>query len=228
MKQKTYHPRGKKVHGFAPGQHPLYSTWANMIARCYNPECASWHNYGGRGIDVCSRWHHFENFALDMGLRPDDSLTLERQDNSLGYGPENCVWATHTDQCHNRRTFRNNTTGVTGVVRMVTPMVRYEARWDHEHTRYRVGRFDTPEEAAVAREAFIGLFYTDRDAALDMVAGETLWCTSTTGVRGVTPHVDGGFMARTTVAGVRKYLGYFKTVEEAAAAISEAKEKDPV
>lgn len=51
------------------------------------------------------------------------------------------------------------------------------------------------------------------------------WCTSTTGVRGVTPHADGGFVARATINKQRVYLGYFKTVEEATAAIEAAKGK---
>lgn len=51
------------------------------------------------------------------------------------------------------------------------------------------------------------------------------WRTSTTGVRGVTPHPDGGFMARVTINKVRQYLGYFATVEEAATAIAKRKGK---
>ena len=51
------------------------------------------------------------------------------------------------------------------------------------------------------------------------------WRTSTTGVRGVTPHADGGFIARTTVNKERIYLGYFKTLEEATTAIAPYRKK---
>lgn len=36
-----------------------------------------------------------------MGPRP-DGLTLEREDNDKGYGPDNCVWATWSAQQKNK------------------------------------------------------------------------------------------------------------------------------
>lgn len=225
MTNRTYHPRNQPVDGCSPHEHPLYHTWADMLARCYNPKSASWPSYGGRGISVCNRWHHFANFVEDMGPKPDPALTLERSNNSKGYGPGNCRWATRTEQCHNRRRFKTNTTGETGVVAVTKRITRYAARYDHGGRRYDLGRFDTVEEAAQVRLAFVGLFQVDREAALEMLHGETVWCTSSTGVRGVTRHADGGFLARTTVNKKRVYLGYFKTIDQAAAAVAAAKQR---
>lgn len=222
MANRTYHPRGQLVHGFAAQEHPLYNTWATMLARCYNPECAHYHNYGGRGISIDPTWHHFANFANDMGPKPDLKLSIERINNDKGYSKRNCKWGTRTEQSWNRRTFKSNSSGHRGVV---LKKGRFEARFDYEKTRYTVGHFSNAQDAALVREAFIGLFFRDRPAALEMLAVETLWCTSTTKVRGVTPHADGGFIARTTINGVREYLGYFPTVELAAAAIAVRKGK---
>ena len=46
-------------------------------------------------------------FLQDMGERP-PGTTLERVDNGLGYTPDNCKWATATEQARNRRNQRLN------------------------------------------------------------------------------------------------------------------------
>jgi hypothetical protein len=78
-----------------------YWAWQSMMQRCYNPKNAWYSRYGGRGINVCERWHKLENFVSDMGTRP-PKLTLERINNELGYSKSNCKWATWTEQARNR------------------------------------------------------------------------------------------------------------------------------
>jgi hypothetical protein len=79
-----------------------------MRQRCGNPRHPAWDDYGGRGIKVCDRWDRFENFLADMGERP-AGTSLERIDNSRGYEPGNCRWATRTDQNRNTRASHNLT-----------------------------------------------------------------------------------------------------------------------
>lgn len=96
-----------KHHG-APAdksqRHPLYSTWCNMKARCYNPSVDAYPYYGGRGIVVADEWRDdFARFAADMGPKPSPGHSIDRINPDGHYGPGNCRWATKSEQSANRR-----------------------------------------------------------------------------------------------------------------------------
>lgn len=91
-----------------------YAAWYAMLNRCYNSACDAWSNYGGRGIVVCDEWlgdSGFEHFFRDMGRVQSPNHSLDRIDNSLGYAPNNCRWATDKEQARNRRSNKLITIG---------------------------------------------------------------------------------------------------------------------
>lgn len=118
-----------KTHG--KSQSKEYKSWQEMKYRCKNPMFG---DYFGRGITVFSEWvDSFESFFTYIGPMPvDDSMwTIERIDVNGNYEPGNVKWETNKNQNRNRRKFKNNTSGVAGV--MIRDEgnrgLRYIARW---------------------------------------------------------------------------------------------------
>ena len=120
---------------------PMHTIWSSMIGRCQNPRSRSYAHYGARGITVCPRWELYENFLADMGERP-PGTSLDRIDNNGGYEPENCRWATKSEQQRNKG--NNRVLVVSGYrmtlteaserfgVKVATIWKRLEAGWPDE------------------------------------------------------------------------------------------------
>jgi hypothetical protein len=79
-----------------------YRVWNNMIVRCKYSYADNYKRYGGLGIFVCDRWKTFTNFLADMGEVP-TGKTLDRINSFGNYEPNNCRWATPTEQATNQK-----------------------------------------------------------------------------------------------------------------------------
>jgi hypothetical protein len=78
----------------------IYTSWYAMKRRVKSPQPKDEPYYAGVSMDP--RWELFEWFYADMGDRP-KGKTLDRIDPDLGYWPDNCCWATHSEQRLNQR-----------------------------------------------------------------------------------------------------------------------------
>jgi len=129
------------------------SSWKAMVGRCNNINDPSYHNYGGRGIRVCDRWlgdDGFANFIKDIGERPSADYSIDRLDVNDNYCPENCRWASHTQQMINRRMFKNNKSGYTGVY--ITKNKKYLAILKMNNKVMLCKQFKSIDEAIAARK----------------------------------------------------------------------------
>lgn len=93
----------KHGHARAGSRSAEYKTWKAIRSRCHDPKTPHFAMYGARGIRVCEEWREsFKQFLADMGHRPPGRFSLDRIDNSKGYEPGNCRWATYRTQQNNR------------------------------------------------------------------------------------------------------------------------------
>jgi hypothetical protein len=139
-------------HGLS--HSPTDAVWYGMHQRCYNPKAVSYQYYGERGIKVCDRWHKFENFVADLGVRPSLAYTLSRIDNDGNYEPGNVVWTDDAqEQVRNRRKKKNAASRFYGV-----NWHKHREAWQvriciSATERRSLGYFDDEEEAARAYDA---------------------------------------------------------------------------
>lgn len=79
------------------GSHvEAYNHWTNMLRRCYDRKCDSYHVYGNLGVRVDPEWHNYQSFAeWFFDNRPEnlDIVYLDKDIKGSGrkiYSPETC------------------------------------------------------------------------------------------------------------------------------------------
>ena len=139
----------------------IHSIWSKMKGRCYCVTDAKYPRYGGRGIKICERWQKLENFYADMGDPPSGEYSIDRIDNDGNYEPENCRWATTTQQQRNKST--NHRFEYQGKLRPISEIAEL-CGIDHQTLYHRLVEAELPVEEATTRPLKVMEFTNVRDA----------------------------------------------------------------
>ncbi len=139
-------------HGYARrnNKHLLSYVRTGMLQRCTNPNHDAYRNYGERGISVCKEWINdvglFIRWSLNNGWSK--GLDIDRIDNDGNYCPENCRFVTRKENVKDKRKYRNNKSGYTGVS-------KHGDNWQVDVGQNYVGIYSNKIDAAVARDSYV-------------------------------------------------------------------------
>jgi hypothetical protein len=111
----TYYNKNKKEIDFKKYLYRktrdfgLYIKYNNIKMRCLYKSHRSYHDYGGRGINIL--WKSYKDFKNDMFNSYKKHLnkyghkqtTIDRIDVNGNYCKDNCKWSTLIEQRNNRR-----------------------------------------------------------------------------------------------------------------------------
>ena len=139
----------QRTHGMY--KTPEYISWDKMKQRCYNSKHNRYHIYGARGITVCDEWKDsFPAFYADMGNRP-EKYTIDRIDSDKGYYPDNCRWASVSEQNANKRKDPKKSSIICGVRKY--GKYKWVAQIGKDYNNVTLGVFKDLFEALAARKS---------------------------------------------------------------------------
>lgn len=198
--------RKNKKHSIIKDNKYTYNSYRSMLLRCFE-------NIRYVNVPICDRWldkyNGFKFFIDDMGARPENT-TLDRIDNSLGYFPENCRWATVSIQNHNKRKRKDSVCNYIGISyrngKFVSQLVKDGKRIHHRY-------FKTEIEAAIDYDNISEDIYGDRPNKTERVDnlvilrkfGSVCFCKKSNKYR----------VRVFDYSGKRKTIGYFVSKDEA-------------
>lgn len=123
IEEQRKNPR--KTHGESDTK--LYSVFYAMHGRCEYEKDAGYKWYGARGIKVCEAWSgengyiSFAKWAKENGY--EEGLEIDRIDTNGDYEPDNCRWATRTENMNNVRS--NHRVTINGETKTIAEWARY-------------------------------------------------------------------------------------------------------
>ena len=109
-------------------EQQLYWIYHEAKRRCTVQHHKRYKDYGGRGILFC--FTSFQQFLDHLGPRP-ENFELDRINNNGNYEIGNVRWVDFSTQQKNKRTYKNNTSGVKGV-NFVSSIGKWVARCNEQ------------------------------------------------------------------------------------------------
>ena len=130
-------------------KNKLYVRWLELRRRCRKPRQDSYCRKTIWWSDEFDDYDLFRQWSLDNGFN--ESLSLDRIDNSLGYSPENCQWTDRTAQQYNQhKKVQHNLTSKYRGVSFDKRRNKFRARIYIDRKEVLLGYFTSEEDAAIA------------------------------------------------------------------------------
>lgn len=134
----------KKLYsGVRQNDKRLYAVWNGIKQRCSNKNNCSYHNYGGRGIEMDAEWsanyEAFYNWAIRSGYKK--GMEIDRIDNNGNYCEDNCRFVSRDIQANNKRNVKLYT--IDGVTKSLAQWCKQYGK-DYYHVRQRVVKLGWP------------------------------------------------------------------------------------
>ena len=149
--------RKRKRHGESGTR--LHSIWCGMKSRCNSSTDEGLRKYY-KHVTLDPSWEEYEVFrdwANANGYQV--HLEIDRIENSQGYSPDNCRWATrHQQMCNTRKRSDAKTSKYRGVSKD-SKSKSWRAQGHHNSKPFNIGSFKTEVEAAEAYDAWAALHY---------------------------------------------------------------------
>lgn len=127
----------------------LYTRWLELRRRCRKPRQFSYLSKNIWWSHEFDTFNGFREWSLSNGFK--EELSLDRIDNSKGYSPDNCRWATKQEQQYNqyKRTNKKYTSKYRGVSKYKQTN-KWRVRIYIDKKEVVIGYFNTEEEGALA------------------------------------------------------------------------------